>query len=296
MTTWTGGLARALAAGAALSLTLVGCRPPAPTGPPSKDFETEATQMQAASPDQRPWFCNGVGKGTPPGGHGNGNHVHPYYEGKTKGPLSWTDCVGLARQLDQTMNGVKGLETKGKAERAGSRQIAQYVPGLGTHHSNPRAGFTAGFDPAKPGVLIFGGDTPDAPLVGVAFVGGGATPPEGYIGGNDWWHLHTQTCRGLDPRQFPDPGDLTPEQCRAAGGVFQNIAPRPDGSPGGVLLLHMWMIKPYEYRPDLFISGHPCMADQAAAPQSDPCWQTAHRDPSEIPPTTTPDDHGTHGH
>jgi hypothetical protein len=355
---------RAIAGVAAVAALLTGCLQKR-----GGAFEQEAKKVQRATPDKRPWFCNSVGQGTPPSGHGNGHHVHPFYEGKTKGPLSWADCTKLAGQLDQTLKATKGLETRAKAEKAGWRAVADYVPGLGTHHVGgipgmPAGGMTGGsiptnpeferigqclrdkgvdltggfpnmadpqvsealkacgvplpsggmgtgggmgmgmaFDPAKPPVLIYGGKGPDAPLVGVAYVFmGGPTPPEAYAGGNDWWHLHTQVCFGLDPVEHPDVDDLTEAECAALGGRFQKLFPAADGSAGGgVWLLHVWPFKPYEYAPDLFVSGHPCMGLDAALPQSDPCWADAHRDPGASPPTPTPTttapgpEHGDHG-
>jgi hypothetical protein len=334
---------RAAAGVAAVAVLLTGCLNRKPN-----TFEQAAKQVQRTTPDKRPWFCNSVGQGTPPSGHGNGHHVHPYYEGRTKGPLSWADCTKLAGQLDQTLKAVKGLETRAKAEKAGWRAVADYVPGLGTHHVGgipgmPAGGMTGGsipanpeferigaclrekgvdltggfpnlsdpkvsealkacgvpipsggmgtggamglsmpFDPAKPPVLIYGGKGPDAPLVGVAYVFmGGPTPPEAYAGGNDWWHLHTQACFGLDPVKNPDVDDLTEAECTALGGHFQKLFPAADGGTGGgVWLLHVWPFQPYEYRPDLFVSGHPCMGIEGALPQGDPCWADAHREPA----------------
>jgi hypothetical protein len=280
----------ALATGALLA----GCTkpttpPPAGPGP----FATEAAAVQGAAPDTRPWFCNATGHGTPPSGHGNGSHLNPYYDGKTKGPLTWADCLLLARQLDQLVAATGGLETRAKAERAGWFDVgAGYIPGLGTHHIT-LGGFlpATGFDPAKPTNLIYGGTTPDAPLVGVAYASFGATPPEpAFAGGNDWWHLHNSFCTGGDVK----PGeDLSEDECRARGGT-------PVTSPKGAWLLHLWLYPPYEYRPDLFVSGHPCLLATAAAPLGDPCWEAAHRDPAlGPPPTTDPDtdpDHGAHGH
>jgi hypothetical protein len=130
--------------------------------------------------------------------------------------------------------------------------------------------------------VIYGGEKPDSPLVGVAFVYfGGSTPPEAYAGGNDWWHLHSQVCSGLDLQKYPDPDSLSGEECTALGGRFVKLFPASDGQgTGGVWLLHAWLFQSYEYRPDLFVSGHPCMLADAVAPQSDPCWVTARRDPA----------------
>jgi hypothetical protein len=357
---------RAVAVGLAVVAVVAACRPghrpprPGPAPGPNATFSEIATYTQRTTPGKVPWFCNAEGNGTPPNGHGNGAHVHPYYEDKVKGPLSWPDCLKLASELDQTMAATKGLETKGKAEAAGWRQAAPYIPGLGTHHigmtrppgstpgstpgttpgsvpgmpgadeiarirqclrdkgidltggapdiTNPAfiealracgVPFTPGmggnvnipFDPAKPPILIYGGKTPDAPLVGVGYMFSGSdTPPEAYTGGNDWWHLHTQACFGVDFEKIAniDPEHMTKEECEALGGTFQRLFPGQDGREGGIWLLHLWPARPYEYRPDLFVSGHPCLLKEGVAPKDDPCWQNAHRDPASGPTTTTP--------
>jgi hypothetical protein len=335
----------------ALVLGLAACRPrpPAPPGP-GATFAAQAKYVQRTASTTRPWFCNAAGNGTPPQGHGNGGHVNPAYAGKTKGPLTWADCLKFAGELDQTMAATKGYETKAKAEAAGWRLAAPYVPGLGTHNvggpggvgmappgglpgpeeqariraclveqgidlssgvpnfTDPAfmaalkacgvnlptggapGGFTQAFDPAKPPLLIYGGNEPDAPLVGTGFIFVGDSPPEAYTGGNDWWHLHTKLCVGLpfDQSVKIDAEELSDEQCRALGGTPQLLFPRSDGKPGGVWLLHMWMIPSYEYKPDMFVSGHPCLGATAVLPQSDPCWVGARRDPSTVPTTTMP--------
>src|SRR3954469_9588871 len=108
-------LGRVAAATAAAIALVVACNR-------GTSFERQAKQAQRATPDKRPWFCNSVGTGTPLSGHGNGSHVHPMYEGRTKGPLSWDDCNTLAVQLDTVTKAVKGLDTKAKGEAAGWRQ------------------------------------------------------------------------------------------------------------------------------------------------------------------------------
>jgi len=278
-------VATALAAAAVAS----GCmRPPTNPAPAGGTYATEAARVQAGAPDTRPWFCNATGQGTPPSGHGNGHIVNPYYAGKSKGPLSWADCLLLARQLDQTVAATRGIDTKAKGEAAGYVQMAKYIGGLGTHHVKLAGLAGTAFDPAKPTNVVYGGDGPDAPLVGVAFSHFGPTPPEpSYAGGNDWWHLHKSLCSGGNV----EPGEeLTDEECKARGGTVMSLGGQ------GVWLLHVWLYPPYEYRPDLFVSGHPCLLAKGVAPQSDPCWSTAHTDPSKVPSTTMPDDHGADGH
>jgi hypothetical protein len=86
---------------ATVAALLAGCRRPAPTS------TYYADQARNAAPGIPPWFCNAAGNGTPLGGHGNGSHVNPLYEGKVKGPLSSQDCAKLTRQLDETWAAVK---------------------------------------------------------------------------------------------------------------------------------------------------------------------------------------------
>jgi hypothetical protein len=280
-----------VAAAGAIAAAVLGCtKPKPPTGQPATTrFGDEARQVQAATPDRRPWFCNSVGQGTPPSGHGNGSHVNPAYAGKTKGPLAWDVCLQLAGQLDQTLGAVRGLETRAKGEAAGWMGFGQYLPGLGTHHGK-LANLSAPFDPAKPTFLIYGGKTGDAPLVGVAFrVANTTVPPEGYAGGNDWYHGHTKVCVG-GTGILGGGEEMADADCAALGG--RNVAIGQSGD----LLLHVWL-PPYEYRPDVFVSGHPCLLADGIAPPSDPCWELARTDPSDLPATPPPAEHdGGHGH
>jgi hypothetical protein len=253
-----------------------------------------ADQIQRTRPEARPWFCNGTGDGTPISGHGNGNHMHPFYAGKVKGPLSWDDCKALARQFDQALAYASQWPTKGRAEAGGWGQIAPYYPGLGTHHYRDLAGAIGRrnvFDPAQPQFLIYGGTTADAPLVGLAYSSlepTSATPPEGFVGGNDWYHLHARVCFGAGG-VLAGAEDISDSACSALGGSQIPL--------GNLFLLHAWIFPGYEYRRDVFISGHECMTATGPAPAGDPCWERAWRDPADEPPstsTTMPDHSGDH--
>jgi hypothetical protein len=271
---WTTGPARRL--GAVLGAVVVlatGC------------FFAEADQIQRTAPDQRPWFCNAAGDGTPISGHGNGSHVHPIYAGMTKGRLSWDDCIALSHELDRVVNAVAGRETRAKGEAAGWSSVAGYIAGLGTHHTQG-LGFLSNttFDHTKPQFLIYGGPGGDAPLVGVAYslsAGGGRTPPPAFAGANDWWHLHAKLCYGSGGI-LAGAEEISDTACQALGGSNMSLP------GGGIWLLHVWLVQPYEYRLDLFSSGHNCLLASGVAPPSDPCWEIAHRDPA----LGMPDPHG----
>ncbi len=232
----------------------------------------------------------------PAGMHGNGHHVAAIYDHMTKGALSATDCATLTVQMNRLIAATKGLETKGKAEAAGWIETANYLPGVGTHHSKgafvlPTPGHadtfrSPPFDPAKPEFLIYGGETADAPLVGVAYqyIGKG-DPPPAFAGTNDWWHQHNKTCVGGGGKILAGAEEIPDADCQKLGGFNVQLT-----GPGGIFgsngnwLLHVWLA-PYEYRPDVFASANPCVLATAVAPLGDPCWKTAHRDASlGIPP------------
>jgi hypothetical protein len=308
---------RAGALVAGLSLLLSGC------------YTQMARDHRAESPTTRPWFCNAVGDGTPIGGHGNGNHVHEIYQGMTKGMLGWAECQHLANQFDALLGAVEGMETRGAAEAAGYRELAEYITGLGTHHArfsfggrpppddggedtpppddggetdpSPEEGDPPGdddssffgdptFEVSQPEFLIYGGVEPEAPLVGVAYAfPGSSDPPEAFAGSNDWWHLHRKICIGENRDILAGAEEIPDEECAALGGRQINLGP-------GIWLLHVWLIPDYELRLDAFASGHPCLGETGPLPWEDPCWETVRRDPSEgLPPGTGHDDHGDDG-
>jgi hypothetical protein len=275
-------------------------------------FLTVATDHRAASPNTRPYYCNAVGDGTPIGGHGNGSHVHPIYEGMTKGKLSWDDCFELGRQLDSELRSVWGLWTREAGEAAGWREIAEYIPGLGTHHvrgdflprpddpespddpeappdpEDPVEPTPRPFDPARPTFLIYGGEGPEAPLVGVAYAASGTrNPPEAFAGTNDWWHLHQKICLGPGGRILAGAEEIPDEECTALGGTNRSLG-------SGIWLLHVWMVPNYAYMPDIFSSGYPCLGETGPLPRTDACWNIVNHDPADGPPPGS--DHGGGGH
>ena len=126
------------------------------------------------------------------------------------------------------------------------------MPGLGLHLARVASALTGAFDFAHPNVLLYqptrsGG----LELVGVAYsvphTGAWATdPPDGFPGGQDVWHYHTNLC-------FLSDGSvtITPDRpsCTGRGGYFQAQTP---------WLLHAWIWKANptgvftEYNPDVF--------------------------------------------
>jgi hypothetical protein len=277
---------------AGMSLLLSGC------------YTQMARDHRETSATTRPWFCNAAGDGTPIGGHGNGNHVHEIYQGMTKGPLGWAECRHLANQFDALLAAMDGLDTRGEAEAQGYREVAEYIAGLGTHLTlftfggNPDGpdpepppdpsqlfeGLT--FEVTSPAFLIYGGQDPEAPLVGVAYaLPGTSDPPEAFAGSNDWWHLHQTVCYGPEGDILAGAEEIPDEECEALGGMQRDLGP-------GIWLLHVWVMPDYQLRLDVFSSGHPCLGETGPLPWEDPCWDTIRRDPSQgLPPDAGHDDH-----
>jgi hypothetical protein len=262
---------------------------------------TDVVATPAATP---PYYCNAVGTGTPPSGHGNGNHVASIYEGRTKGPLSDADCAEITKQYRKVIKVTRPYDTRAKAEAAGWKPAAEYVEGLGTHHTNgsiipTETDPSLPFDPAKPDFLIYGGRGGDAPLMGVAYTYlGPGEPSEGYAGDNDWWHEHTTVCMAGVNEILAGAETIPDAECAKLGGFNARLTGKGGffGEHNHFYMLHVWL-PPHEYKPDIFVSGNPCLLETGLAPKSDPCWAALARDPSlGPPPRAATSDHGSGEH
>ena len=257
-------LARWAMVGAALGVAATGC------------YYEEAQYVQDHAPDTRPWFCLSSGVG---GHHGDSTHVaHPAYDGAAKGALGWDDCLSVARSFDAALGYANQFPTKAAAESRGWSEQVAYTPGMGTHHMN-LADFGKPFDPNRPVFLQYGGEEPDAPLVGLTWwVQNGSQPPEGFPGGNDWWHSHGALCF-MGNRVIAPDDSLTDEECRFYGGYISRYP--------GYYMLHAWVVPGWTYKPDVFAGAHPCLLENGIAPAEHACWAEA--------AGTGPDHGGGHG-
>jgi 5'-nucleotidase len=102
---------------------------------------------------------------------------------------------------------------------------------------------TGGFGAAAPDTLLYDGTGPDAQIVGVEWNVAAPTAPPGFAGTNDVW----------------------------AGPV------------GGVWSLRAWVVRPFEYQPDVFSAEHPCLgATSAVYDTSAPCYVASHPQPMQV--------------
>jgi hypothetical protein len=238
----------------AITVLLAGC------------FYPAAKHHSVTNPDTRPWWCHSqMGHDDHEGEGGHGDHGHEHYEGMEKGMLSWDDCLALSQHLDNALAFAQQWPTLGEAEAAGWVRTVNYATGMGTHHRSPNSGVLPApgvFNPDQPTYLQYGGNGPDAELVGMSwYVNSGSMPPEGFPGMNDWWHVHPQLCLrgGLVVRDGPcQPGD---------NGTTVDLS--------DYWMVHTWIVPGWSYKPDLFINHHPCLQPGGPAAPDDPCWHEA---------------------
>jgi hypothetical protein len=168
----------------------------------------------------------------------------------------------LDEQLDETRLLIDKYPTLADAAAAGYRRAGPYVPGLGTHYVN-YGGYTgnnednliAAHETLTP-VLIFDGVKPDSPIAGFMYMAfGSGVEPQGFVGPNDHWHYHTNTCvvyknGAIEAPLGADAENVTPELCAQYGG--QLIA-----NTG--YMVHVWTVPGYESDTGVFSEVSPAL-------------------------------------
>jgi len=165
--------------------------------------------------------------------------------------------AALATQLAETNTLVAKYPNIAAAEAAGYRRSGPFSPGLGTHYTGFGAGDSMqGVDgPMRP-TLIFDGLEPTSPLAGFMYMGGGqaGAEPEGFIGPNDHWHYHTNTCvvfkDGVIEAPLGADRPVEKSQCDAYGGSFiENTG----------YMVHVWTVPGYESSLGTFSNINPAL-------------------------------------
>ena len=172
-----------------------------------------------------------------------------------KGPLSTSDCESMVDDLRAARRYAQRFPTAADAIAGGFHMIVPYVHGMGAHYIGPD-GIPTTVNPKRPNFLLYGGNGPDAPLVGLMWLANsGQTPPAGLPGGNDHWHRHPVLClaHGIVV------GDgLSNAACAALGGVNLNTS--------NLWMLHAWFVRGWTYTPDVFRPHHPRLMDMPPMP------------------------------
>ena len=92
-------------------------------------------------------------------------------------------------------------QTRADALRGGYTLADPYYQGIGAHYMRYSA-IDGIFDPAQPEMLLYGGEDPGSPLVGVMFYVDSTAAPDGFAGPYDVWHRHPEACLGPDGTHF----------------------------------------------------------------------------------------------
>jgi hypothetical protein len=177
---------------------------------------------------------------------GNSGHGHrgpvPYE------PLDAKTRATFAKQVEQSNDVVAEYTTVSAAEAGGWRRITPYVPCIAAHYIN--SGLLDGtFDPSAPEILLFDGTDPDSQIVGLSYLvfTDPETPPPGFAGDNDPWHVHRQLCIGGGGVVGDE--NATKEECEERGG---HVVPL-----NNLWMMHMWNVAGWDSRWGIFSSEHP---------------------------------------
>jgi hypothetical protein len=161
------------------------------------------------------------------------------------GSISDQDELALTRILPRIKAATARYRNIEVAKADGFIQVTQFVPGLGLHLAKIDQ-LNAPFDPLHPNVLLYM-PTPSGGLrlAGVAYSVPHVSeqPPQGFPGGLDVWHYHTDLC-------FLPNGTvtITPDQasCQVRHGLFQAQTS---------WLLHAWIWVPNPH--GVFVEDNP---------------------------------------
>ena len=162
--------------------------------------------------------------------------------------------AALRDQLVAARAAAMQYPTAADATAAGYHLIAGFGPGSGAHYISFGGGGMGTFDPSKPPTLIYDGTSPTSQVVGLMFLGGGATAPEGFAGPNDHWHRHSNVCTtygptGVDVPFAPD-SDVTEAQCKAVKGNFMKTT---------TWMVHAWVVPAWDSPSGVFSHENPIL-------------------------------------
>lgn len=119
----------------------------------------------------------------------------------------WTPIVDgpteqlLQAQLAQARAAALRYPTVADALRAGFTLADGFSQGIGAHYMAYSL-VDGVFDPAQPEMLLYAGEDPQSPVVGLMYYVDSIDAPEGFAGPYDVWHRHFETCLGPHGTHF----------------------------------------------------------------------------------------------
>jgi hypothetical protein len=254
---------RALAAGAVVPLAFVGLATAAIASPSARDHADSAHGAHDAARAATALHDHGVGTAAAAAsrrddkGLSKLDNGHQHGSGEVK--LDPATQAALTQQLNQLHRLVEKYPTVAAAEAAGYRRAGPFSPGLGTHYGgfgnrNMADDMIQGVDGPMIPMLVFDGTEPNSPLAGFMFLSfkGVGQPPEGFIGPNDHWHYHTNTCvvyrNGVIEAPLGADRDVSLAECRAVGGNLIRTT---------TYMVHVWTVPGYESPRGVFSEINP---------------------------------------
>jgi hypothetical protein len=166
-------------------------------------------------------------------------------------PLDPQAHAELALELEAARAAALKYPTVADAVAAGFIPAGKFSPETGAHYINIRATF-GGFNASNPGSLIYAGTDPSSPVIGAMYLSAGVAPPAGFVGPNDHWHRHTNTCVAFRDGKiivpFAADSDVTQQMCDAQHGDFMKRTE---------WMVHAWVVPGWESPLGVFSHNNP---------------------------------------
>ncbi len=155
-------------------------------------------------------------------------------------PLDAATQAKLEVQLIAAREAAFKYPTVADARAAGFIQAGNFSPLVGAHFID--AGALGAFDPSRPGSYIYDGISPTSRIVGLMYLSSTPAAPQGFVGPNDHWHRHINTCvvyggpKGIVV-PFPADSDVTKSMCDSVKGSFMRTTQ---------YMVHAWVVPGWE--------------------------------------------------
>jgi hypothetical protein len=155
-------------------------------------------------------------------------------------PLSAADQAKLQVELIAAREAAFKYPTVADARKAGFIQAGNFSPLVGAHFID--AGALGAFDPSRPGSYIYDGISDTSRITGLMYLSSTPQAPEGFVGPNDHWHRHINTCVVYGGPQgikvpFPADSDVTKSMCDSVKGSFMRTTQ---------YMVHAWVVPGWE--------------------------------------------------
>lgn len=131
-------------------------------------------------------------------GHSHGDAAG---EAPLAAPLDLATADELGAELTEAREVALRYPTVADAREAGLLQAGEFIPGSAAHYVDITQGMATDFALDKPLAWLYSGTEPDSRLVGIMYylvTDDPATPPEGFTGPLDTWHVHSGACYRLE--------------------------------------------------------------------------------------------------